>query len=259
MKGIIIGAGRGQRLMPLTEGTPKCFTEVGGRRLLDWALDAYAEAGVREVVFIGGYQIERVRAEYPGLTFCHNREWETNNILASLFYAEDHMSGGFICAYSDILYRPEILKRLCARDDPMTLAVDTDWRARYAGRSQHPEDDAEKVLAANGRITAIGRHIPSETAHGEYIGVARFTPDGAVRLRDHYHRLRREFAGRPFRGDAPFVRAYLIDLFQEMLARGETLAHLDTPGGYHEIDTTEDYALAQVAWAPQSATKETDQ
>src|SRR5436305_10553034 len=109
VKGIIIGAGRGRRLMPLTEETPKCFAEVGGKRLLDWAREAFAAAGIDDLVFIGGYQIERVRSEYPDLTFCHNRGWERNNILASLFHAEEHMAEGFICAYSDILYRPEIL------------------------------------------------------------------------------------------------------------------------------------------------------
>src|SRR5437588_13019419 len=51
VKGIIIGAGRGRRLMPLTEETPKCFAEIGGRRLIDWAREAFAAAGIEELVF----------------------------------------------------------------------------------------------------------------------------------------------------------------------------------------------------------------
>src|SRR5439155_10525997 len=55
MRAIIIGAGRGRRLMPTTADTPKCFAEVGGKRLLDWTLGALMEAGVRDICFVGGY------------------------------------------------------------------------------------------------------------------------------------------------------------------------------------------------------------
>src|SRR5262245_37247353 len=94
MKAIVIGAGRGRRLMPTTADTPKCYAEVQGRRLLDWALAAFAEAGLRDICFIGGYQIEKVRRDYPQFTFRHNTGWEHNNILLSLMHAEDLMSEG---------------------------------------------------------------------------------------------------------------------------------------------------------------------
>ena len=54
MKAIIIGAGRGIRLMPTTANTPKCFAEVKGRRILDWALAAFRANGLDDIVFIGG-------------------------------------------------------------------------------------------------------------------------------------------------------------------------------------------------------------
>ena len=63
MKAIIIGAGRGIRLMPTTANTPKCFAEVKGRRILDWALAAFRANGLDDIVFIGGYQIDKVREE----------------------------------------------------------------------------------------------------------------------------------------------------------------------------------------------------
>ena len=54
---IIIGAGRGARLMPTTADAPKCFAEVEGRRILDWATDAFQTAGIEQICFIGGYEI----------------------------------------------------------------------------------------------------------------------------------------------------------------------------------------------------------
>jgi L-glutamine-phosphate cytidylyltransferase len=237
VKAIIIGAGRGRRLMPLTEETPKCYAEVGGRRILDWALAALRAAGLDEIIFVGGYQIELIRADYPELAFRHNADWERNNILASLFHAEDAMADGFVCSYADILYRPSIVRRLLAAPGEIVLAVDTDWRARYLGRSLHPEDDAEKVLVDGDRVMRLARDVDPAAAHGEYIGLARFGPAGAAALREHYHR----------EADA-LRRSYLIELLQRMLERGVEVRKVDTAGDYFEVDTTEDYQLAQQTW-----------
>jgi choline kinase len=248
VKAIIIGAGRGQRLMPTTADTPKCFAEVGGRRILDWIVRAFADNGVTNFCFIGGYQIDKVRQAYPQFTFRHNVDWENNNILASLMYAEDQMDGPFVCCYSDILFTPDVVRRLLASLADIALVVDTQWRERYMHRTEHPEDDAEKVAVRNGLITRIHRHLDAEQAHGEYIGVAKFSAAGAATLREHYHRCRRLYAGKPFREARVFEKAYLIHLFQEMIEAGVRMAAVDTPGGYTEIDTQQDFDLARRFW-----------
>ncbi len=248
MKGILIGAGRGRRLMPLTEDVPKCYAEIGGRRILDWSLEALRSAGLSDIVFIGGYLIDRVRADYPELRFRENAAWADNNILASLFHAEAEMAQGFVSSYTDILYTPEAVQRLVASPADIALLVDTDWRRRYAPRTEHPETDGEKVRLAAGRVIEVNRAIPPAEAPAEFTGVARFTPAGARLLAEHYHRARQAFDGRPFRGAASFARAYLIDLLQHMLEAGVTMAAVETHGGYFEIDTTQDHALASRGW-----------
>lgn len=248
MQAIIIGAGRGSRLMPTTADTPKCFAEVGGRRILDWTLSAFAENGIDDVCFIGGYRIEKVREAYPQLTFRHNADWENNNILASLFHAEDCMHEAFICCYSDILFTPECVSRVLDSDADISLVVDTDWLTRYEHRSEHPSGDAEKVTVAGGLVTRVHRNIAEGEAHGEYIGMAKFSAAGASRLRESYHRRRKEFAGKPYREAKTFEKAYLIHLLQDMIEQGEPMAHVDTPGGYIEIDTQEDFDYARRVW-----------
>ena len=84
MRAIIIGAGRGRRLTPLTNDVPKCYATIGGRRILDWTLEALRSAGLDDVVFVGGYRIEQIQYDYPQLRFRYNAEWRQNNILASL-------------------------------------------------------------------------------------------------------------------------------------------------------------------------------
>jgi choline kinase len=248
MRPIILGAGRGSRLRALTDGQPKCYAPVAGRRILDWVLEALAQAGLGTPVFIGGYRLEQVRADYPQLEFCRNPRWQSTNILESLLCAEAFMGEGFVCSYADILYRPTVVRRALEHPGERVLCVDTQWRHRYAERSQHPEHDAEKVRAEGDRVLEISRGLEAEHAAGEYIGVAKFSAAGAAQLCEHYHRLKRAWAGRVWKDGRPFEQAYLIHLFAEMLEHGLPFHLVATEGEYLEIDTEEDYALANAQW-----------
>ncbi|MBE0542147.1 MAG: phosphocholine cytidylyltransferase family protein [Verrucomicrobia bacterium] len=248
MRAIIIGAGRGRRLMPTTADTPKCYAEIHGRRMLDWALRAFAGAEISDFCFIGGYQIDKVRRDYPQFTFRHNDAWENNNILLSLMYAEDLMAEGFVCCYSDILFTSDVVRRVVDHPADIALSVDTRWLERYTHRTQHPPDDAEKVTVLNGCVTRIHRGIVPREAHGEYTGIAKFTPRGAAQLREHFHQARERFSGQPYREAAVFERAYLIHLLQDMIEAGAKMAHADTPGQYMEVDTQQDFELARQYW-----------
>ncbi len=249
MKAIIIGAGRGRRLAAMTDEQPKCYVQIGDRRILDWTLLALRDAGIDDIVFVGGYLMEQIQADYPDLTYCRNDDWPNNNILASLFCAEKHMSGGFVCSYSDTLYRASVVARALASPADITLAVDTDWRNRYVGRTMHPETDAEKVIARGGLVEQVHRDIPPGLASGEYTGVARFSDRGAALLVEHYHRVRLQHAGKPWREAAVFEQAYKILLFQDMLERGVPMHQVTTHGQYIEVDTEQDFAYANRVWA----------
>ncbi|HET9929189.1 MAG TPA: phosphocholine cytidylyltransferase family protein [Polyangiaceae bacterium] len=256
MKAIVIGAGRGSRLGPLTEEIPKTLVPVLGRPMLDQILDALAAAGFTRdrVVFVCGYRAEVVRQRYPELTFVHNAGWESNNILCSLLCAREHLGEGFVSTYADIVYEPGIVQKLVAAPEDLVLGCDTQYRRRYAGRTQHPESDAEKMTAAGRRITRLSRHIPSEEACGEFIGVMKASPVGARSFMHAFDEAQRRFAGRTFREGRSFERAYLIDLLQDMLEQGVAMHREDTPGGYMEIDTEQDVAFANEWWNAWQAT-----
>jgi choline kinase len=248
MRAIIIGAGRGARLMPTTADVPKCFAEISGQRILDWTVQAFAENGIDEICFIGGYRIEKVQEQYPQFTFRHNDNWNNNNILASLFYAEDLMEEPFVCCYSDILFTPRAIEVALKNDQDIALVVDTEWLDRYEARSEHPSDDAEKMTVKGERVTSIHRDITEADAYGEYIGVARFSTAGAASLREHYHRCQQQFTGKPWREAVSFEKAYKILLLQEMIEQQVPMVHVDTPGGYIEIDTQQDFDYAREHW-----------
>lgn len=250
MRAIIIGAGRGSRLGPETREIPKTLVEVMGRPMLDWILDALAEGGFtrRDVTFICGYAAEAVRSRYPEFEFVTNADWANNNILLSLMCARERLAGGFVSTYADIVYDGAVVRGLVDSPYEIALGCDTAWRRRYGARSQHPETDAEKLRADGTRVTELSRRIPSDRAQGEFIGVMKLDGRGAERLCLEFDRARAQYAGDIFREGRTFERAYLIDLLEDMLERGQVMHRVDTHGGYMEIDTLEDLAMARTWW-----------
>ncbi len=250
MRAIIIGAGRGSRLQHLTEEVPKTMVEVVGRPMLDHILDALAFAGFsrERIVFVSGYRAEVVEERYPDLTYVRNEGWESNNILLSLLCAREHMAEGFVSTYADIVYTPEIARDVAQAPHPITLGCDTAWRRRYAGRSQHPETDAEKLVAEGSRVKVLSRKLPSEEASGEFIGVMKVAQSAVPRFLSRFDEAAAKYAGGPFREGRTFEKAYLIDFLQHLLEAGEEMHRADTPGGYMEIDTLEDRGLAETWW-----------
>jgi len=250
MRPIVIGAGRGSRLGAETDEIPKALVPVMGRPMLEWILDALGAAGFarRDVVYICGYRADVMRARYPEFTFVENRDWERNNILASLLCARHLFGDGFVSTYADIVYRGSTVKKLVASGHGKVLACDTDWRRRYVDRSLHPESDGEKMRAEGTRVVELSRRIASEQASGEFIGVAKASADGAREIASAFDEARALHEGKTWREGRTFERAYLIDLFQEMIEHGSEFHRVDTHGGYMEIDTREDLACAGKWW-----------
>lgn len=254
MRAIIIGAGRGSRLENLTDDVPKTLVEVMGRPMLDQIVDSLAVAGFakKDIVFICGYHQEVVRARYPEFTFVENASWESNNILLSLMFARDHFEGGFVSTYADIVYTGEIAKKVADSKERITLGCDTDWRRRYVRRTNHPESDAEKLVADGARVTKISRTIPSEEAAGEFIGVMKVSKEAVPAFTARFDELARAWSGKVWREGRTFEKAYLLDYLAELIEGGEPVHREDTVGGYMEIDTLQDRAFAADWWAGRS-------
>ncbi|WP_394842197.1 phosphocholine cytidylyltransferase family protein [Pendulispora brunnea] len=254
MRPILIGAGRGSRLAHMTEQLPKTLVPTMGRPMLDWILEALAEAGYqkRDIVFVCGYRADALRARYPEFTYVENRNWESNNILLSLLCAREYMADGFLSSYTDIIYRGSVVKKLLASPHDKVLACDTDWRRRYRDRTQHPETDGEKLRADGERILELSRTIEADAAQGEFIGVTKFSREGAQELLAAFDATEVRFQGgmdRIYREGRTFQRAYLIDLFQSMIENGSAFHRVDTHGGYMELDTLEDLSFAAKWWS----------
>jgi choline kinase len=249
VRAIIVAAGMGRRLAPYTDDRPKCLVEVNGRSILERQIEAYRAAGVDDVCVVRGYLAERIAL--PGVRYFENARYRENNILASLFCAEEAMEGGFLFSYSDIVFRREVARAAAESAADYGLIVDRRWAEAYQGRDLHPISEAELARVEDGRVLSVGkRKVAAAEAHGEFIGLARFSAGAAATLRREYRRLERELGGGPF-GDAKrFEVAYLTDLLNHLIGAGEEMRAVDIDGGWREIDTTQDLerARAIVDW-----------
>ncbi len=218
---------------------------VQNKRVLDYILDAITFAGIDDIIFIGGYHIEKVERAYPHLRFYNNIEWENNNILESLMYAAPEMDTDVVVSYSDIVFARDLVQKIIANDDAAVLVIDRGWRQRYMGRTLHPESQAEKVIVEKGRVIEIGKHLPSEGAYGEFIGLAKFNHKTARLMRDRYHEIRDHYLTRPFH-HAPNIRmAYLTDMLQELIILGIQMIPVDIWADWAELDTPQDLEYAR--------------
>lgn len=246
-KAIVIAAGMGSRLRPHTDEIPKCLLPIGDLTIVEHALSVLRSAGLSDIAMIRGYRSDRLAPK--GVTFFENSDYQNNNILHSLFYAEPFMEGGFVVCYSDILFKREVVCTLLDTEADISVVVDRGWRAIYEGRDMHPISEAEVVKDRDGTILRIGKGIvPENDATGEFIGMAKFSASGAEVLRSEFARLRTKFSDSydlPFQRAAAFRKAYLTDMFQELVDRGIAVDVTAISGGWMEIDTPEDYERAQ--------------
>jgi choline kinase len=239
-RAVIIGAGRGSRLGHHTEDRPKCLLDgLGGKRLLDWLLEAFHQAGVTQVNFVAGYRAEMIQSEYPQLEYFINDRWKDNNVLQSLLYARPALEDGCVVSYADVLWRPAVVEKLLETPGDIVLVVDRDWRHRYVGRTAHPMSEAEKTISSDGRVLKIGKRVSIDDADGEFAGLAHFTRKGMQTFLAVYDDVRTR-PDSPLQAAASLDTAYLTDLLQEVIDRGADVRLVETWGGWVEIDTSED-------------------
>jgi choline kinase len=248
-KAIIVAAGRGRRLGPETDEIPKCMVRVGGRSILHRQVDALLAAGARDFVVVRGYLGDKIAAPAAKLRFVENDAWAQNNILASLMYAGHELPGGFLFSYSDIVFAKEHAQRVAASPGAVALVIDRRWRDAYEGRELHPVSEAElarvEETPAGPRVTRVGKKlVAAEDAAGEFIGLARFSPEGASAIADVWRDALAGGLEAPFGAAATLRNAYLSDALNALAARGVPLVPVFIDGGWREIDTEEDLARA---------------
>jgi len=247
MRLIVLAAGTGSRLAPLTDDRPKCLVELGGKPLLEWTLDAAAAAGIDEVVVIGGYRAEQL-CRYD-VTLVVNEDFATTNMVHTLFLARGYFGDGFVMSYGDIVYAPEVLRRVASVPAGVHVTVDRQWRSYWEKRFDDPLQDAETLrFGPDGSIVEIGNK-PTTYAQieAQYIGLVAFRGDGVAVLDQAMAAAREAKAAghNPFGCPRPLEKIYMTDLLQGMISLGRRLSPVPIDGQWVEVDSPRDLAVAE--------------
>jgi len=230
-------------MMPETREASKSMLRLlGDMRVLDVILEALARAGIDNVIYVGGYQIARIRAAYPQLHLLENPCWANSNMLLSLMAARSELDDDLVVSYSDIVYQHQTVRKLMDSTEDIALAVDTRWRESYVGRSQHPESEAEKVIISEERVTSIGKHLLGDEAHAEFIGLAKFSRETSRAMLKWWDSLEPQAVDQPFQRAETLRNAYLTDIIQSLIVDGFSVDPVAVEGWWFELDTPEDLA-----------------
>ena len=189
-----------------------------------------------QVCLIRGYKKDKI--DYPAIRYYENPDYESNNILCSLFCAEQAITGDVVVGYSDILFESAVVGQLLRAETDISIVVDVDWKEYYVGREHHPIGEAEGVVFDEldkvvniGKISADGNDLG-----GEFIGMMKLTPSGAETFKRHFHRARARYRGKPFQRAKVFEKAYLTDMIQELVDLGVAVHCVTVRGGRENDD-----------------------
>lgn len=179
MKAIILSAGQGKRLLPLTESRPKCMLEVrGSQPVLEVQLRALAECGVDEAVVMVGFGADEVedflaKTTIPGIrvrTFFNPFYAQSDN-LATVWLARPEMTDDFLILNGDTLFESAVLDRLLA-SPPAPLTVTINEKA-----DGYDDDDMKVRLNGGRRLKNVSKKLDGKI-DGESIGMMRFQSQG---------------------------------------------------------------------------------
>lgn len=221
----VLGAGR-----PVRGETPSSLLPVGSGRALDWVLAAFHERSVR-THFIGGFNVEEVRSRYPKLQFTENPNWASTGSAVSLLQAPIPRDGTVFVCYGDILLRPELVNSLAKAEGDVCVAIDSNWRQRFIGRSRADLQMREKVIFHGDRVLKLGPDIGDEHSVAEFIGLVllrRAALEAVEKIEPPY---------------PPHIqRANMSSLIEHLRLSGLDVRCVDARGDWAELNEARDIA-----------------
>ncbi len=244
MKAIILAAGEGTRLRPLTGEKPKCLVSLFGKTILEWQINVMKQCGIDEIVIITGYKSEKLQ-NFPAKIY-YNKKYDSTNMVESLFLASEEFNSPLIVSYGDIIYEKKVLKSLIDSPYDISIVVDKKWERYWKKRFEDPLSDAESLILKNNQVLEVGKSVNSlDQICGQYIGLMKFQNSAIETIKNHYLQKKSEAKNgiNPLNNLLPFEKSYLTDFLNSMIDENIQIHAIPINNGWLELDTISDYEL----------------
>ena len=173
MKALILAAGLGSRLAPITDHCPKSMVPVNGKPIIFKQIENLLENGITDITVVSGYKAEvledAVSSTFPGIRFIRSIDFANTNNMYSAYLAKDVMKGeAFLMMNADVFYDASVLKELISFPAENAIVVEI---GNYI-------EESMKVVEENGHLVKISKQILPAEALGVSIDVYKFSPVG---------------------------------------------------------------------------------
>lgn len=170
MKALILAAGVGSRLAPITDRCPKCMVPVGGKPIIFKQIENLRLNGISDITIIAGYKADileqAVKSSFTGINIIYNKDYaQTNNMFSAYMGHEAIQKNNFLMMNADVFFDASIIQNLYELEEDNAIVVDI---GNYMIESM-------KVVERKGRITEISKNILPEHALGSSIDVYKFS------------------------------------------------------------------------------------
>ena len=245
MKVIILAAGMGSRLRPLTNNIPKCMLKLSNETLIERQIKIFHNCNINDITIVTGYRSDLI--DISNVNYIKNENYEMTNMNESLFCALEPSNSPVLVTYSDIIFEQKIIQQMLEITDGIRLAINLNWKKYYQNRTMHTLSEAENVLVENGRILQIRKNISESLQNqqiGEFLGIMMLSSQHVKILLERYSYLKKNHVG-TFHNSPSLSNAYITDMLQEMINCGVNVNPVLTEGRWFEIDTPEDLKNAE--------------
>ena len=247
MNAIILAAGMGIRLLPDTENLPKGMVKLFDKSLIEMQIDIFKKCGIDDISVVTGYLAEKIN--FQSINYFKNENFSTTSGNESLYCAKQKLNDTIIC-YADLIFDISIIKKMIDFNGDVGIAVESDWKSRYVGRTLHPISEADNVLFdESGKIIELRKNIQKPNSNiGEFLGVMRLSSKGSSLFLKRFSELKESHAG-TFHNSPSLKQSILNDMIQELIDLGINVEPVMISEKWLEIDTPQDLDTARKVFA----------
>ena len=243
MNAIILAAGMGIRLLPDTESVPKGMVKLFDKSLIEMQIDIFKKCGIDDISIVTGYLAEKIN--FQSINYFKNENFSTTSGNESLYCAKQKLNNTIIC-YADLVFDTSIIKKMVDFNGDVGIAVESDWKSRYVGRTSHPISEADNVLFdESGKIIKLRKNIQKSNSNiGEFLGVMRLSSKGSSLFLKRFSELKKSHVG-AFHSSPSLKQSILPDMIQELIDLGINVEPVMISEKWCEIDTEQDLDFAR--------------